>query len=655
MTLLINNNILYAGGVFTSINGYSRQKVAAIDVTSGNVTLWNPNANNTFIDDRTTISSTAQTLSIFGNDIFVGGNFISINGQQRNRLASIDLTTNKVSDWDPKVISGRTINSLAISNKTLYVGGKYDSIGGQSRLNLAAIDLTTMKVTPWNPRPHKINGNYGRTVSPVNALAIHRNILYIGGSFDNIGGQSRNNLAAIDITTGQVTPWNPDVSGFVHTIALTENTLYAGGDIYAVGDKERMRIAAINITTGEVTPWNPTKDHYVTEVHRVWAIAFSGNTVFVGGAFKYFGQTRNNLAAVDATTGQVTPWNPDANVGVSALALSGSTLYVGGSFTTIGGQNRNRLVAIDAISGQPTSWNPDLNGSLHTSVHTIVVSDNKLYVGGDFKEVSGRNISYFASFKDTPPVICHTTNTTVAAGANRIVCEKDTVLMQATAPLQGKGRWHLIKGAGKIQERENPYTLIKDLVYGENLFEWRVGANTCGTDSLKARVSIQRIVKPATPAITQKGADSLYSSIAGHSYEWLLNGKAIKQNAQTILVKEAGAYTVIVKNNQGCSSDLSASFAYVPTGITAELAAQVKVYPNPTNGYMIVELPASVGKQVQLTINDALGRNVYERKIFAGNTDPSTIEIDLSAAQPGMFVLRINTDKGAIVKKVFKR
>ena len=39
--------------------------------------------------------------------------------------------------------------------------------------------------------------------------------------------------------------------------------------------------------------------------------------------------------------------------------VSGSTVYAGGSFTSIGGQARNSIAALDATTGAATSWNPN--------------------------------------------------------------------------------------------------------------------------------------------------------------------------------------------------------------------------------------------------------------------------------------------------------
>src|SRR4029077_13576160 len=89
-------------------------------------------------------------------------------------------------------------------------------------------------------------------------------------------------------------------------------------------------------------------------------VAVSGSTVYVGGYFGYIGgQPRSALAALDATTGAVTTWDPHPDYTVRDLVVSGSTVYIAGGFSAVGGEERNSIAAVDAASGAVTAWNPN--------------------------------------------------------------------------------------------------------------------------------------------------------------------------------------------------------------------------------------------------------------------------------------------------------
>ena len=96
-------------------------------------------------------------------------------------------------------------------------------------------------------------------------------------------------------------------------------------------------------------------------VGDVYALAASGSTVYAGGKCATIGgQTRQRIAALSASTGDATSWNPDAGGDVYALATSGSAVYAGGKFTTIGGQGRRNMSPRSALRlGNATAWNPD--------------------------------------------------------------------------------------------------------------------------------------------------------------------------------------------------------------------------------------------------------------------------------------------------------
>jgi hypothetical protein len=166
--------------------------------------------------------------------------------------------------------------------------------------------------------------------------------VYAGGFFNAIGGVARNRIAALDTTSDRVTAWNPGAGVSVDALAASGSIVYAGGSFTSIGAsctsmgcRSRGGIAALDATTGAASAWNPYAETPLeTEPAIVDTLAVSSSTVYAGGQFaRIGGRARNYIAAVDAVTGRATPWDPKMNMfGTFALAVSGSTVYAGGDF-----------------------------------------------------------------------------------------------------------------------------------------------------------------------------------------------------------------------------------------------------------------------------------------------------------------------------------
>lgn len=75
------------------------------------------------------------------------------------------------------------------------------------------------------------------------------------------------------------------------------------------------------------------------------------------------------MAALDARTGRLLDWqaplggsSDGARLSVHALELGGSRLYVGGNFTSVGGRERSGFAAFDADSGALLPWKRHFGG-----------------------------------------------------------------------------------------------------------------------------------------------------------------------------------------------------------------------------------------------------------------------------------------------------
>ncbi len=385
---------VYAGGEFAwgEIGGHRRKYIAALDASTGNATAWDPGANGIVY---------ALALSQDGTALYVAGGFTQIGGQVRNNIAALDAATGQVTALNPNVDG--PVYSLAMSpdDTILYVGGPFTSIGGQERNGIAAVNVLTGNVTAWNP-----NASGGWLLYPyVSSLAVSPDgtTIYAVGVFTSIGGQERNYIAALDAVTGNATAWNPNPDSEVRAVALSAdgNTVYVGGDFTSIGGLARKNIASLYASTGNVTAWNPIASGSPYPYVDSLAVSADGSTVYVGGNFDSIGgQARNNIAALDASTGHATSWDPNPNGGVFSLAISpdGSTVYPGGGFSYIGSENRSNIAALDASTGNATAWDPGANGI----VYALALSqDGKtLCIGGGFTSIGSRARDGFAVFDE---------------------------------------------------------------------------------------------------------------------------------------------------------------------------------------------------------------------------------------------------------------
>ncbi|MFD4757228.1 LamG-like jellyroll fold domain-containing protein [Streptomyces sp. GZWMJZ-114] len=146
----------------------------------------------------------------------------------------------------------------------------------------------------------------------------------------------------------------------------------------------------------------------------VWALAQSGDTVFVGGTFSQVrppdGQAGTpksavNFAAMDASTGapidcdlSFTVASGTATVRSMAVSEDGKTLYVGGYFGAVNGVAASSLAAIDVATCKPRT---DFKASFPATVRALAVSGNTVYAGGDFTSVGGQSHKRFAAVNGT--------------------------------------------------------------------------------------------------------------------------------------------------------------------------------------------------------------------------------------------------------------
>jgi hypothetical protein len=390
----------YIGGNFTRVQGVERLGVAHILADNSLDLFWSVEIEPGYNDGN--LDGGIYCMVLSGNTLYLGGSFSKVGGTVRNYLAALEASTGRVTDWAPQVASYTymfVIRSLAVSKQIVYVGGNFHSISGVARSNIAAVDATTGDVLPWNPTAD----------NEVWSLLVRETTVYAGGQFNNIGGQNRNYLAALDAVSGGATPWAPWVGAasfsdryrlHVSAMALHNNLLYIGGDLST--DAEFNTIRALDVVSGQ-TRW------YKKVNNILFKLTVVNNTLYIGGNFTKIdyatlhsdgyekeGLPRSGLASIDLTTNQITPWNPSSSSAIFCMSIEGDKIYVGGSGLQVNRQSRKGIAAFNALTGEVTDWVPEVN--IKGGIRTLAVTGSDVWVGGQFESPDARQVKNLVAF-----------------------------------------------------------------------------------------------------------------------------------------------------------------------------------------------------------------------------------------------------------------
>ncbi|MEQ1834665.1 MAG: PQQ-binding-like beta-propeller repeat protein, partial [Candidatus Eisenbacteria bacterium] len=355
--------VLYAGGDFTSVGGVARNRLAAMNVATGLVTPWNPDA-----------TDAVNAMLLHGGDLLVGGAFLQVGGQINAGIAALDLATGASRPWSPSVVPGTVVFAMAARNDTLLVGGAFNSMGNQPRSNLAMLSTSAATALAWNPSAD----------GTVYALALSGGTVYAGGEYFHSGGQARTRLAALDLASGTPAAWGPPMNQQVRSILVSGATVYVGGGFAnLLSAPHYQSLVALSAATGQVS--GPEMNTNST----VHALAIANGTLFVGGDFESCPvKIRYGIGAIDLKTEQVLDWYPNPNLlaNVNALVSVGDTLYMGGNFSQMGGQTRNGLAAVSLTTGLATPFAASESGV----INTLAMNRDTLYVSGSFSSYGGQ-------------------------------------------------------------------------------------------------------------------------------------------------------------------------------------------------------------------------------------------------------------------------
>jgi len=383
-------NTVYVAGSFTSMrnaaNGsptINQSFLMSYDLTTG---LINSSFNPVFDGQVLEVEASPD-----GTKLFVAGQFNTINGVTKRKIARIDPVTGAPVAGFTAQANGRA-TALAVTNTAVYAGGQFTMVNSTARSALVKLNPNTGAVdTAFNV---PVTGGIGvgglLTVQRLK-LSHDETKLLVLHTGRQMAGQDRYGVGLIDTTTNALLPWQ--------TSLWQDNLVFVGGvmrgyaadispdDSYFVvtsgsgGDRPPINDTAVAFSLNGGAGMQPL---WVTrDFDSTYSVAITEKAVYIGGHFSatesptasdpWPGLTttgygtgqgpgglgpyvlgdevvrRSELAALDPATGHALEWNPGANAneGVKALEATSRGLLYGGDSTTVGGQNIGRIGIFD--------------------------------------------------------------------------------------------------------------------------------------------------------------------------------------------------------------------------------------------------------------------------------------------------------------------
>lgn len=255
------------------LGGPVRNGAVLLNLAEGEISDWIPDANMTQELETVKIARKA------GNFLYIAGEGPDASWNPVGKLIVADLNSSSYQAYE---LDGE-ISTLEVVGDTVFLAGEFASIAGNTRDRLASFKAGTL--TAWQPTLD----------APPAFIKVHQGVLYMGGEFTSFNGEARAGLAAVDIATGSVLPWNPlsaggyDFAGgfaaqingdkmYVHYATLTANGDYS-------------RSVAVVDAANSWSPWQPPTDF---DTESSWFIK--------DGKIYYYSVDSGDIIVADAVT-----------------------------------------------------------------------------------------------------------------------------------------------------------------------------------------------------------------------------------------------------------------------------------------------------------------------------------------------------------------
>jgi uncharacterized delta-60 repeat protein len=416
-------------------------------------------------------------------------------------------------------------------------------------------------------------------------------------------------------------------------------------------------------------------------------IQADGKIIIAGGFWAFNGVSKNYLARLnsDGTLDNTFNIGTGANQPVSAISIqSDGKIIIGGSFTIFNGVSKNCLTRLNVDGSIDTTFNIG-TGPLNGGVETIgIQTDGKIIIGGFFWAFNGVSRNYLARL-NSDGTLDNTFNigTGFDANVNSIAIQEDSkiIIGGAFTTFNGVSKKHLarINADGSVDNTFNNGTGLDSDVYSIDIqkdFKIIIGGlftsfngisenrllrlNAGGTLDTTFNIGTGFDANVSSIAIQEDSKiiiGGVFKSFNGVSINHLarLNTDGTLDNTFDIgLGANSNVYNIAIQADGKII--IGGAFTYyqgIPYNQIVRLGGDpiqsasllknfyadsnvVKIYPNPTNGMVTVEMPESVNSS-ELRVYSVVG--VLQKSVMLDKS--LSQQVNLESIPEGLYIYEI--------------
>jgi hypothetical protein len=415
-SLMMAGQTLIAGGTFTRAGNVAMRGIARWDGQA-----WSPMAEPLVHDFDVEVHALARAAN---GEFFAGGRFTGAGADKLvfniarwtgTRWANLGEGISNYSDSPADVLVVATDDE-----GNVYAGGQMKRAGG-----LAVKEIAMWDGVRWHDMAGGVSGGSGL----VYAILPLGDDIYVAGSFSQAGSVAASNIAKWNRTTGAWSALAGGIDGAVSALAFGDGKLYAGGAFTRAGTA-----TALDVAVWDGQAWSGLGgDYEIFEIFSngaeagtyVNALVYDQGELFIGGHFQTIHRKGTSTALPSnysvvhnlvsyrfndqawlvlgslAAPGVTTDGFSGLFTSVNTMAIVGNALFVGGEFNRAGNVAAQSMARYD-IAANTWAAVGNLGGGVEKlTVRALSAYGADVYVAGAFTSIGAMPVRYAAKFNTT--------------------------------------------------------------------------------------------------------------------------------------------------------------------------------------------------------------------------------------------------------------